>query len=396
VIEYLGAKLIGWDAGISLTGSIDRARLNEIPLFRRAVDVLRTCEELRRANTFDETVKVRLREPGKEFSLFRDEGGKWRFRPANYDQHTASYSEPWSLSWRVRNPFSEQLLKFRLEALISARSYDDANNIVLADLSDPNQFAGAPGTANGVTAVLAETLNGPVQAGIFTATSSGKVPRNAAWARLDRKFAPNLNLKDHQAVGVWIEGDGKGQIMAIRLESPRHISFGAVADRYINVDFTGRRLFTLIETESTRWSDYVWNDGKWLYNIYRETIDFGTVASLSIWYNNLPMGQKAECIIGPIKAMPIVACTVKNPTITINDKTIILPVEMLSGSYLEFSGDSSCVLYGSKGEVLTKVIPDGAIPVLSAGNNQIRFSCSAADRPAPRVKLTVISHGEPL
>ena len=40
VIEYLGAKLIGWDAGISLTGSIDRDRLNSVPLFRRAVDIL--------------------------------------------------------------------------------------------------------------------------------------------------------------------------------------------------------------------------------------------------------------------------------------------------------------------------------------------------------------------
>ncbi len=60
VIEYLGAKLIGWDAGISLTGAIDHARLDGIPLFRRAVDVLRTCEELRRDNAFDETVKARF------------------------------------------------------------------------------------------------------------------------------------------------------------------------------------------------------------------------------------------------------------------------------------------------------------------------------------------------
>jgi hypothetical protein len=396
VIEYLGAKLIGWDAGISLTGAIDRARLDEIPLFRRAVDLLRTCEELRRAKAFDETVKAKLREPGKEFSLFRDDGGLWRFRPTYYDPHTASCSEPWTLSWTVGNPFSEQPVKFRLEALMSAGSYDDANNIVLADLSDPNQFTGPPRTANGVTAVLATAPNGPEHAGTFTATNSGKVPRNAAWARLDRKFAPNLNLKNHQAAGVWIEGDGKGQIMAVRLESPRHISYGAVADRYINIGFTGRRLFTLIETESARWSDYVWNDGKWLYNVYRETIDFGRVESLSIWYNNLSKDHKAECTIGPIKALPMVACTVKNPIIAVNGKPMILPVEMQSGSCLEFGGDNNCVLYGSKGEEVTKVRPDGETPMLLAGQNQIRFSCSAVDGPAPRVKLTVISHGEPL
>jgi len=396
VIEYLGAKLIGWDAGISLTGAIDRARLDAVPLFRRAVDVLRTCEELRRANAFDETVKAKLREPGKEFSLFRDDGGKWRFRPAYYDSHTASRSEPWSLSWTARNAFSEQPVKFRLEALMAAGSYDDAKNIVLADLSDPNQFAGPLRAADGVSTSLHETSDRPKGAGIFTATNSGKVPRNAAWARLDRRFEPCLNLKDHQAIGVWIEGDGRGQIIAIRLESPRHISYGAVADRYITVDFTGRRLFTLVETESVRWSDYIWNDGKWLYNVYRETIDFGTVESVSIWYNNLPKGQEAECIVGPIKALPMVACTVKNPTIAVNGKTIILPVEMPSGSYLEFDPGNDCVLYGPKGEVTTKVTPDGAIPELSAGENQIRFSCDAVDGPAPRVKLTIVSHSEPL
>jgi len=57
---------------------------------------------------------------------------------------------------------------------------------------------------------------------------------------------------------------------------------------------------------------------------------------------------------------------------------------------------NDCVLYGSKGEVLAKVVPEGSIPVLSTGENQIRFSCDAIDGPAPRLKLTVISHGEPL
>ncbi|HLB74425.1 MAG TPA: hypothetical protein VJJ98_10435, partial [Sedimentisphaerales bacterium] len=253
-----------------------------------------------------------------------------------------------------------------------------------------------PRGANGVTAALARTPNGPLQAGIFTATNSGSVARNAAWARLDRKFAPNLDLKDHQAIGVWIEGDGKGQIIAIRLESPRHISFGAVADRYINIDFTGRRLFTLIETESTRWSDYVWDDGKWLYNVYRETIDFGAVESLSIWHNNLPEGEKVACVLGPVKALPMAVCTVKNPAVAVNGKTIILPVEMASGSYVEFGGGNDCVLYGPRGELIATVKPDGAIPMLSAGENQIGFSCSAAEGPAPRVKLTVISYGESL
>ena len=107
-------------------------------------------------------------------------------------------------------------------------------------------------------------------------------------------------------------------------------------------------------------------------------------------------GQKAECTIGPIKALPMVACTVKNPTVTVNGKTLSLPVEMQSGSYIEFGKGNDCVLYGPKGEVITEVAPDGAIPLLSAGENQIQLTCKAVDGPAPRVRLTVITHGEPL
>ena len=396
VIEYLGARLIGWDAGVSLTGSIDRDRLNEVPLFRRAVDILRTCEELRRDKAFGERIRAKLREPGKEFSLFRDTSGKWRFRPAHYDSHIVSGSELWSTSWIAKNPFSEQPVKFRLEVLMSAESYYDANNIVLAEFSNLSQFEGPPRAADGVTASLDETSEGPEGAGIFSATNSGKVPHNAAWARIVRKFSPCLNLKNHQAIGVWIEGDGSEQIIAIRLESPRHISFGAVADRYITVDFTGPKLFTLVETESARWSDYIWNDGKWLYNVYREKVDFSRVESLSIWYNNLPTDKKTKCTIGTIKALPMVACTVKNPVVTVNGKAIVLPVKMQSGSYLEFDAGSDCVLYSSKGEIINRVRPNGTVPLFLAGENELRFSSNAVDGPAQRVKITVISHGKML
>ncbi|NLZ07479.1 MAG: hypothetical protein GXY19_20105 [Phycisphaerae bacterium] len=396
VIEYLGAKLIGYDAGISLTGGIDHARLSAVPLFRRAVDILRTCEELRRDGAFDETIKAQLRQPGEEFSLVRDASGAWRFCPSVCDSHVASGAEPWSLSWVVENPFGEQPVRFRLEALMSAGSYDDPGNVVVADLSAASQFAGPPRAAAGVTASLTETPDGAGPAGIFAATNSGTVPRNAAWARLDRKFEPCLNLKGHEAIGFWVEGDGQGQIIAVRLESPRHISYGAVADRYIDVDFTGRRQFTLVETESARWSDYVWNDGKGGYNVHRETIDFGAIESVSIWYNNLPKGRPVRCAVGPVKALPMLPCTVKNPAITVNGTTLCLPVEMPSGGYLEFRSDHDCVLYGPKGETIANVTPQGEPPLLRAGPNRIQFSCDAADGPAPRVRLTVVPQGPPL
>jgi hypothetical protein len=162
------------------------------------------------------------------------------------------------------------------------------------------------------------------------------------------------------------------------------------------MDFIGRRYFALVETESVRWSDYVWNDGKWLYNVYRETIDFGAVESVSIWLNNLPQNKEVRCLVGKVKALPMVACVVKNPAITVNGKTISFPVEILSGGYLEFNETDDSILYGRNGEILAKVSPGGAVPLLLKGENHVHFSCEQVDGPTPRVRVVVISYGEGL
>ena len=230
----------------------------------------------------------------------------------------------------------------------------------------------------------------------MTATNAGKVARNAAWIRLERRFSTLLNSKERQALAVEIDGDGSGALVAIRLESPRAIAYGAIADRYIDVDFVGRRFFSLVETESTRWSDYVWNDGKSLYNAYRETIDFSAIESVSVWLQNLPPGRETKCRLGPIRAVPMCAGLVKNPRITVGGKTIEFPVELASGSWIECNGPDGCAAYGSKGEPLGKVTPRGDWPSLDAGVAPIQFSCDSNGALKPRSRITVFSRGKGL
>jgi len=395
VMENLGAKLIGWDAGISLTAGVDRETLRNTPLFRRAVDILRTCEELRHANTFDEATKAKLREQGKEFAMFK-EAGKTRFRRAQSQSQTVNVAEPWTLTFNVTNSFAGQPLKLRIEALMSAAPITDTNSLILADLAKANAEPWKRTSADRVTFALNPSTNVNDSGGALIATNAGKVARNAAWVRLEKHFEPPLNLKEQQALGMEIEGDASGAVVAVRLESPHHIAFGAVADRYITVDFTGQRSFTLVETESTRWSDYVWNDAKGLYNIYRETINFGAVESVNVWLQNLPPGREAKIRIGPIRALPMRPVAVKNPKITVDGKTVEFPVELASGSWIEGNGPDDCTVYGPKGEPLGKVSPRGDWPVLRSGVTPLKFSCEPSADPKPRARLTVFAHGETL
>jgi hypothetical protein len=397
VIECLGARLIGWDAGISLTGGVDREQLKQVPLFRRAVDTLRVCEEIRRAGTVNEAAKAKLREPGSEFSLFTDASGKRRFRRSHSEAHLAAMAEPWTLSWRVTNSFAAQPIKVRIEALMSAGPNDGPEAVVIASLAGNDTAGWKASSAEGVAATLAPTTldSGPTGA-VITATNSGKVERRGAWTCYRRTFQPALNLKRREALGMWIEGDGLGEVIAVRLQSPQHLAFGAVADRYVTVDFTGKRWFTLVETESAHWSDYIWNDGKGLYNVYRETIDFGVVESVEIWCQNLPSGRQVKCGIGPLIALPMMPGTVKNPSLTVNGETLVFPVEVKSGTWLECSSPKKSVLYGANGEVIAEVVPSGGFPTVRAGQNQIQFSCTSASGPSPRFKVTVFSDGPEL
>jgi hypothetical protein len=112
-----------------------------VPLFRHAVEVLRTCEELRHAGRFDETVRAQLREPGREFALFTDRDGQPRFRRSQAVPQVVTGGEPWTSSWQVSNPFAGQPVRLRIGALMSVGASDGSNATVLAGtslLSPPN------------------------------------------------------------------------------------------------------------------------------------------------------------------------------------------------------------------------------------------------------------------
>jgi hypothetical protein len=394
VMETLGARLIGWDAGISLTGGVNRDALRQTPLFRRAVDILRICEEMRHANVFDETAKAQLREPGKEFALCKASSGKTRFRQMQSHGHTLALAEPWTLSWPITNSLAEQPLKFRLAALMSVAPPTDTNSIILGNLTKADAEGWNRTSADGVRLGLGDAPSGSDAA--LTVTNAGKVQRKAAWARLERRFQPVLNLKGQQGLGLEIECDASGALLAIRLESPHAIAYGAIADRYLPLDFSGRRSVSLVESESTRWSDYVWNDGKGAYNVYRETIDFKAVESVSVWLQNLAPGRETKCRISPIRAVPLRPATLKNLRLTVADQTIEFPIELTSGSWLEANGPEDCLLYGAKGETLGKVVPRGSWPVLRRGLSALKFSTEISPGPDPRAQVTIFSYGEEL
>ncbi|MEP0843248.1 MAG: hypothetical protein HRF43_11130 [Phycisphaerae bacterium] len=392
-VEYLCCKGLGTDTGFSLIG-VSPETLKSVPAFARLADITRRYEELRHARTVPESIKARLREPGREYTLVGEAEGGRAFRPVRTVKHTVGRMDGVANVWTVENPFDRQPVKLRIEALWSVGPYDATENPVIADPGQVGAFGPAEASA-GVSAALSpspERTPAGQSCGRFTARNASADRPAAGWASVTRTFSPPLDIKDRKGLGLWVRGDGKGGLLNLQLRSPDHLVAG-FADHYLPLDFTGWRYVELVEAEGDRCAQVRWPYSDAAYDLYRENVHYDQVSSLGLWYGGVQAGADLTCHVGPVKALPLVAAKLSNPRITIDGRTIRFPVTMETGSYLELTAPDSCRLYGPKGEPLAEVKLDGPPPELKPGRNRVEFQCEQAGAVEPRVLVTTFAHG---
>ena len=388
-IEYLMCKCMATDTGFALIG-LDPASITGVPAFSALAPIFKHYEDLRHAHYFPDSVTRKLAKPGDEFTLEQTKDNKWRLRPVQYAKYKVEGTAGTNV-WTAHNKFNRQPVQLRLEPLMSAAPYDSPEGVTIVDFTKPEEFTDRTAESN-IVANLANSTDqvkvGGVS-GFLTATNS-RVKREGAWAKLSREFLPALNIAGHEAFGVWVYGDGQGEVINLQIKSPKHLAWG-IGDHYVRVDFTGWRYFELIEPEGERTHDYFWPYEGDIYGIYREKVNYGQVGTLSLWYNNLPLSQQVKCYLSPIKALPLVKGKLINPKVTIAGKTITFPVELEPGSYLEFRSASDCKVFGPKGELLSEVKPLGEAPTIDPGDNEVRFECDSPAGVSIRAWVTVIT-----
>ena len=395
-IEYLCCKMLGNNAGLSMLGGADEKTLEANPLFRRITEKIKQYEDLRHSNYFNDSIRSLLRETGKEFTLITDADGKWNLKPVSYRKHKVEGLDHPSYKWITVNEFEKQQVKLRIEPLMSVKRYNDPSAVVLADPGKKEEFSFSGSAGEIKASILRSDERSPegVISGLFTADAHGTEPIEGLWVKMEKKFEPWLDINKNQGLGVWVKGDGNGQLLNIRLESPKHLSHGARGDHFIKIDFTGWKYLELVEIESAEFSNYIWPDsGFYVYDSYRHTVLFNNIDKVQLWYNNLPGGKESGCHIGPIKALPLVSLTITDPSVTIDGKTLVFKCKMESGMYLEFMSEDDCKLYGPKGEFVTEVEIKGDVPELKPGENEISFKCNGPGNVNPRVQVTVITEG---
>ena len=395
-VEYLCAKALGNDMSMSFQS----LRPSSNPWNARQGEYLKMIgryEKLRLSGYFDGTIKERLRTPREAFHLTQAADGEWQFLPTDYLAYKAVASEAERRRWTVTNRYAAQKPKLRIEALYSAAPYDSPDGFTLAEFAKPNEFRkgrAAQGVRRRMTIVTDRVRVGQSSACFKATNTTGS--RVNTWARMVKTFVPDLNLGRCAAMGVWIYGDGKGEVINFQLRSPR-LYHGCYDEHIVKIDFTGWRYFELLLRERTADKHY---DYKWPYGhamrICRTPLATRHVNELNIYYNNLPPNDEVTCYISPIRALPMVKTVQTNPRVTIGGQAVTFPVRLESGQFIEFNSPADCTLRDERGSVLEEVTPQGDIPTLAAGRNTVEFACDAKKSPRPRAKVTIVSSGEPI
>ena len=394
-VEYLVGKTLGIDASMSVQGvRVDGRKANARQ--EEYFTLLGWYEKLRLARWFDDATQARLRELGAEFRLRQDDRGSWQFYPLQASKHRVTAMGNGSEAWMVRNPYGKQPLRVRLEALYAVDPYDSPRGTEITD------FAGvatawtlqeAKGVSQAVN-LTTDMVKVGAQSLQITARNETET-RRGAWTRARRTFEPYLNLGPAKALGFWVHGDGKGEVLNLQLTTPREFRT-CEADPMVTIDFTGWRYveFPFRERSAEQHRKHVWPYSG-LYAIYRNPLRTATVNSFSVYLNNLPPGEEARVLVSPVRALPVRSAPLTKPALMVAGRRVEFPVSLVSGEYLEVDENPWGTLYDARGAIRTRFPLPAAWPdVDGAGELALQFDCVRPEGFSARAEITLFHLGE--
>ncbi len=340
-LDYLGSKCLAHDHGLSYLG----ISLGTLP--PAAVENgERLClyDSLRRGNYFSPESTEAVKEPGKHFRLMKD-GDGYVLAPAHYEEFRPKKDAE---TFRTVNPFRAQRPYLRIENLYAVGPYDseEAEELIVFD--------------------------------------EGKKTELPAKTEIPEPF---LDLREKQGLGLWIFGNGQGQIVNIRVESP-YFKLSGAADHYVRLDHTGWKYFEFAEVQNGDYRHIPWKSGRsGLYVEYRQKIHYQFISGIYVMVHGPADGLKFRTL----KALPLRETELRDPVVSLAGVSITLKGSIPSGCYAEIVPESDAVLVKDPlGNVLGELTPSCPIPELPAGELEISIPFNGS---APRTRWTLGIYG---
>jgi hypothetical protein len=387
-IEYLCTKALAHDVGISIMGvTPDNA---DTPLNQRLGAITRRHEELRRSGAVSAKVRGELARPVSDFRLVTDADGEPVFHRMTHDRHRFESVDPDSSTWIVNNPFGDQPVSLRIEALPSTDDWDSPDAVVIPEAVDPDAFTERDSAPN--IEMVVTSSDGPDRQPACTFTVRNESTEPDGWAMAGIKFDPALDLGDHEALSLWVHGDGSGALLSVQLHCPTHIIAG-LGNHIIPLDFTGWRHVNLIEIDAETVNQCTWPFSGDHYGIYREGTAYDQIAALQVWCGGIAPGSSVSFAVSGLRALPLRETPLRNPAIDINGSRITFATTLGTGEYLELTADRECIHYDRDGAPKESVVITGDHPDLIGGDNRVSFASDDTPDSSTRGRVTLHVQG---
>lgn len=356
-VEYLMSKTLATDSAMCWLSSFEEYK--NTPILASYIPTIRLYAKLQKERYFDKKTKDMLAAPQSEFHI-AEKDGEYCFCPTYTDRQRIESCEDGRNILKYKNKYDAQSPKIRIEALYTAKEYDDesAKTILSLDQNEKIKF----GTSYPVC----------------TQTTDKK-----------------------EALGVWIKGDGKGETVNIRLRSKTTVAPGFY-DRFVHVDFTGWRYYSFYEQQNCEENpdsypveplDYhVFEDTFPFYNAYDGVVDLNnlTKIQMKVW----PEGDY-DIYMKDIVALPHEAQKLLNPTVDINGQKIIFNTLLESEDFLEYDPiKNECIHYDKIGNIKCRPAICGDAPIMQSGDNTVTFTAQTDSKLQTRAALTLRTYGK--
>jgi len=402
MFEYILGATLGYDASMSFQVSVDAAVKN---LFTgEYLDLIHRFEKLRLSSRVDEAMRKRLRidpilaglkDPKQraelmphrqEYRLLGGEG-KETFQRVMYGpwQNIMALDSKEN-SWEVNIEEDSTRVGVQFHALpdiwlragsswfskkaISLETFDDLNpyrqqqkgQARVSTIKHGESGFTSKGVSQSLQLLANEAPDGRSYA-LYEANNSTAKPEG--WSMMQKSFVKSVDLSQHEGIGMWMRGDGKGGKFKLQLNDGK-----TALDFYIDNEYIG-----------WRYQQLPWPTPR--------KIDLTQVRSMSIYYNGLPANTVITCAIDGIKAIPTIdQLTITNPYVQIGSKRIEWKGKLKQGEYVVIWPEEAILHYQQ--DNTQPVMTSDIAPLLSLprGKQTVRFGSQGELETALRIRIT--------
>jgi len=146
-------------------------------------------------------------------------------------------------------------------------------------------------------------------------------------------YSLGVDLIGHRGIGIEIEGDGSGALVAVQLEG--HGS----RDYVIPIDFEGTKFIEVPNGE------VAWSRADWGWRMRTKHMDYTSVAQCRIGLGMIPGKTSASVRIHRLVALSQQAAALENPCVRINESCLQVDGHVSSGHYLVYRGGDEVKVY---------------------------------------------------